>query len=111
MRKATLMLAFLACALCGFAASASAEEPNGAPAAALTARIAQTGDANRIEIDFSERTAFRTFSLADPNRLVVDFPAVDWRVEPLRPGPDVALIDGLRFGARRGGARMVVDLR
>ena len=89
------------------AASVAAETPR-----ALTVRIAQAPGVDRVVLGLSERIAFRAFTLADPARVVVDFPTVDWRLEATRPGPGFVLIDGLRFGLRRdGGGRMVIDLR
>lgn len=78
---------------------------------ALTARVTEDAGVGRVEIGLSERLAFRVFSLTEPERIIVDFPRLDWRLEAPRPGVDATLVDGLRFGVRRGGARMAIDLR
>ena len=77
------------------AASVAAETPR-----ALTVRIAQAPGVDRVVLGLSERIAFRAFTLADPARVVVDFPTVDWRLEATRPGP------GFVLGAALGPARV-----
>ena len=80
--------------------------------AALSARLSQDGSENRLELDLTNRLAFRVFTLEGPKRVVVDFPEVDWRLDPPRPGPAMQLIDGVRFGlVRPGASRLVIDLK
>lgn len=80
--------------------------------AALSARLSQDGSANRLEIDLTSRVAFRVFTLDGPKRVVVDFPEIDWRLDPPRPGQAMQLVDGVRFGlVRPGVSRLVIDLK
>lgn len=80
--------------------------------AALSARLAQDGSQNRLELDLTSRLGFRVFTLDGPRRVVVDFPEIDWRLEPPRPGKSMQLIDGIRFGlVRPGMSRLVIDLK
>ncbi|MGB1213238.1 MAG: N-acetylmuramoyl-L-alanine amidase [Pikeienuella sp.] len=87
--------------------SASAEEK-----AALTIRLTQNGDINRIELGMTFRAGFKISTLTTPNRIVVDFPEIDWRIAAPRPGASIKYVDGVRFGlVRPGASRMVIDLR
>lgn len=80
--------------------------------AALSARLSQDGSANRLEVDLTSRVAFRVFTLEGPQRIVIDFPEIDWRLDPPRPGKAMQLIDGVRFGlVRPGASRLVIDLK
>lgn len=80
--------------------------------AALSARLSQDGSENRLELDLTSRVAFRVFTLNGPKRVVVDFPEIDWRLDPPRPGQAMQLIEGVRFGlVRPGASRLVIDLK
>jgi len=80
--------------------------------AALSARLTQDGSENRLELDLTSRVAFRVFTLNGPKRVVVDFPEIDWRLDPPRPGQAMQLIEGVRFGlVRPGASRLVIDLK
>lgn len=80
--------------------------------AALSARLSQDGSANRLELDLTSRVAFRVFTLDGPRRVIVDFPEIDWRLDPPRPGQAMQLIEGVRFGlVRPGASRLVIDLK
>ena len=99
-----ILMALVILAAPAFAAAAD-------KAVALTARIADAGG-DRIEIGLSDRVGFRVFSLTAPDRIVVDFEPLDWRIPAPRPGRDTDLVGGLRFGLnKKGGGRMVIDLR
>ncbi len=80
--------------------------------AALSARLSQDGTENRLEVDLTSRVAFRVFTLDGPQRVVIDFPEIDWRLDPPRPGQAMQLIEGIRFGlVRPGASRLVIDLK
>ena len=80
--------------------------------AALSGRLSQDGAQNRLELDLTSRLGFRVFTLEGPRRVVVDFPEIDWRLDPPRPGPAMQLIEGVRFGlVRPGVSRLVIDLK
>jgi len=74
------------------------------------ARIGRHDDHTRFVLNLSDKVAFTVFTLADPYRIVIDFPEVGWRLDPsLLQG--AGLIRGYRFGLYRPGkSRMVIDL-
>jgi len=84
------------------------------PAAALGVneiRFGQHPGKTRVVIELSAATAFRTFVMGGPDRLVVDLPAYQWNVGDvaLRGAPDVAAI---RQGPLQPGFnRIVIDTK
>ncbi len=76
----------------------------------IAVRIGEHPFKTRFVIELSERVTFRAFTLAAPDRVVVDLPEVDWRV----PGDTVrkgGLITDLRYGLFADGAsRVVLDV-
>ena len=65
----------------------------------------------RLVLDVTEKVDFRTFTLADPYRVVVDLSRVEWRAAP---GKDdrKGVISGLRFAQfDPRTSRMVIDVR
>jgi N-acetylmuramoyl-L-alanine amidase len=112
----------LGCALlCGAALMLSgltlvraAEEQAPASAAypvAFDARLAGDARQTRFVLDIDKAVVFRAFALADPYRLVVDIPQVNFR---LPAGTGVAgrgLVKAFRYGlVMPGGSRIVFDL-
>ena len=82
------------------------------PAATVTdVRTGVDAERTRVVLDLDRPVAFTLFGLADPYRLVVDLPEVDWRAErPARPRT-VGVVSGLRVGLfRPGTSRLVLDL-
>jgi N-acetylmuramoyl-L-alanine amidase len=77
----------------------------------LGARIAEDGDHARFVIEVSDPFGMRLFTLVNPDRVVVDMPAVLWRLErPPRPSGG-GFIRGYRYGLfRAGNSRLVIDL-
>lgn len=66
-------------------------------------------DKTRLVIELSEAPAYRVFSLADPARVVVDLPAVDWPAGASQDG--AGLVAALRYGLFTSGtSRVVLDL-
>jgi N-acetylmuramoyl-L-alanine amidase len=62
-------------------------------------------------LDVSQKVDFNVFTLADPYRVVIDFPEVGWRIDPAAAKSAVGLMKGYRYGLYRPGrSRMVVDL-
>lgn len=80
--------------------------------AVLEARIGHHETVTRLVIALSERVSYDVFTLADPDRVVVDLPAVRWQVAPdAEPRPS-GLIDGLRHGSYKTDvSRLVIDCR
>jgi N-acetylmuramoyl-L-alanine amidase len=84
----------------------------GAPQAVIDeVRLGRHGDHTRFVLDMSEKVDFEIFTLADPYRIVVDFPEVAWRLDPAATQGPVGLVKGFRFGLfRPGRSRLVIDL-
>jgi N-acetylmuramoyl-L-alanine amidase len=72
------------------------------------ARIGQHANHTRFVLAISGDVKFDVFTLADPYRIVIDFPEVAFRLDPMEAK---GLIKGYRFGLYRPGrSRMVIDL-
>ncbi|MEM6622384.1 MAG: N-acetylmuramoyl-L-alanine amidase [Pseudomonadota bacterium] len=68
------------------------------------------GESVRLTLHFSEPPAFSIFTLTNPNRLVLDFPAMNWDL-PEGSFEDVPYVAKGRFGLFRADrARMVLEL-
>ena len=86
-----------------------ATTPQGA-AAVMDVRVGDHNDKTRFVMELTAPLDFNLFMLADPYRVVIDFPATDWQVDrSVRGG--VGLIDAY-YPADLGDAttRMVIDL-
>ena len=98
------------------AAMAHAEDAIQMPAASdgpvmLGARI--VGDANRVRFvaDLSQKVAATVFTLADPDRIVVDLPQVRFSLPELAGGTGRGPISAFRYGLiSPGKSRIVMDL-
>ena len=77
----------------------------------LSARIGEHEDRTRFVIELSDPVNLRTFTLTNPDRVVVDMPEVSWRLgAPPRPSGNGA-VKSYRYGVfRKGNSRMVIDL-
>ena len=77
----------------------------------LSARIGEHQDRTRFVIELSDPVNLRTFTLTNPDRVVVDMPEVSWRLgAPPRP-TGFGTVKSYRYGAfRKGNSRMVIDL-
>jgi len=74
-------------------------------------RLGRHGDHTRFVLDISGDIEFEIFTLADPYRIVVDFPEVGWRLDPSASQGPVGLVKGFRYGLfRPGRSRLVIDL-
>lgn len=77
----------------------------------LGARVGEQPDRTRFVIELSDPLSLRVFTLANPNRVVIDMPEVLWRLQ--NPGkPDGAgAVHAYRYGLfRPGDSRFVIDL-
>ena len=64
----------------------------------------------RLVLELSEGVDFSLFRLADPYRVVVDLPELDWAIGNSTPAT-AGLIRSVRFGLfQTGNARIVIDL-
>ena len=77
----------------------------------MSARIAEHTDRTRFVVELSDPVDMRTFTLSNPNRVVIDMPAVQWHLDgPPRPTGHGA-IKSYRYGLfRPGNSRFVIDL-
>jgi N-acetylmuramoyl-L-alanine amidase len=77
----------------------------------MGARIGEHPDRTRFVVELSDPVEMRTFTLSNPNRVVIDMPAVRWHLEgPPRPSERGA-VKSYRYGMfRPGTSRFVIDL-
>lgn len=109
MRDISLWLAAFLVALGGMLAR---------PAPGACAELAATGvrigvgpAATRFVIDLSDATHFQVFTLRDPYRVVIDLPALAWKVGAAAGQERGGVIDGYRFGLFKPGTfRIVLDV-
>lgn len=103
-RKA--FISFLVGVLLGGYVAAAAARP-----VVTAVRTGEHVGLTRLVLDVTEKVDFRTFTLADPYRVVVDLSRVEWRAAP---GKDdrKGVISGLRFAQfDPRTSRMVIDVR
>ena len=81
------------------------------PPVVLSARIGEHEDRTRFVIELSDPVNLRTFTLTNPDRVVVDMPEVSWHLgAPPRPS-GFGSVKSYRYGIfRKGNSRMVIDL-
>ncbi len=86
-------------------------EPNDILPVVLDARFVDDRDHARFVIEVSDPFRMRLFTLANPDRVVIDMPEVLWRLDhPPRPSGG-GLIRSYRYGLfRTGNSRLVIDL-
>jgi N-acetylmuramoyl-L-alanine amidase len=94
-----------------------AEGPPSSPTAtsnfpiASDARLAGDAKQTRFVLDLDKTVQFRAFALADPYRVVVDIPQVDFRLPAEAGVTGRGLIKAFRYGlVMPGGSRIVFDL-
>ena len=64
----------------------------------------------RLVMDVAPVPAFAAFTLRNPDRMVIDFPALDWALPNLDP-TKIPYVDDVRYGLFRADrARIVMDL-
>jgi N-acetylmuramoyl-L-alanine amidase len=77
----------------------------------LGARIGEHSDRTRFVVEVSDPVKTRIFTLADPDRVVVDMPEVLWRLESAERPSGKGLVKSYRYGLfRPGNSRFVIDL-
>jgi N-acetylmuramoyl-L-alanine amidase len=104
--------AALACSLCAVAqAQAPTSVSATATAVATDARLAGDAKQTRFVLDLDKAIKFRAFVLADPYRVVVDIPQVDFRLPAGVGTGGRGLVKAFRYGlVMPGGSRLVFDL-
>jgi N-acetylmuramoyl-L-alanine amidase len=98
------------------AVAASADQSNGAAPVAVAARLVEFDGGARLTFDLSAPVEGRAFALADPERIIVDVPEVNFQIDPAigraQPGRALgAIVKSFRFGLLGPGkSRIVIDL-
>lgn len=78
---------------------------------ATNARLGEHPDYTRFVVDLSETVTYRVFTLANPHRVVIDLPEMQWRLPPDTGLTGKGLVRGYRYGQyRKGTSRIVIDL-
>jgi N-acetylmuramoyl-L-alanine amidase len=105
-RKSAVLAALVAALLLAPAAAPHAEVK------AVGVRIGYYSTHTRLVVDLSERVNFRVLTLADPYRIVVEMPRIDWGFTRTFPLRKTSVISAFRFGAFTAETtRIVLDLR
>ncbi len=92
---------------------AVASSPGAAVPVAVSARVSEAGGTSRLVFELSAKVAVDAFLIANPARVVVDLPAVDFRPGTTsEPSPrGTGLIRAFRSGLfAPGRSRIVIDL-
>jgi N-acetylmuramoyl-L-alanine amidase len=77
----------------------------------MSARIGEHTDRTRFVVELSDPLNLRTFTLNNPNRVVIDMPAVQWHLDGAPRPTGHGSIKGYRYGLfRPGNSRFVIDL-
>ncbi|WP_346297505.1 N-acetylmuramoyl-L-alanine amidase [Rhodopseudomonas sp. P1] len=92
------------------AAPAAAPVPTSFPIAS-DARIAGDDHQTRLIVDLDGKVPLRAFALADPYRVVIDLPQINFRLPKGTGESGRGLIKAFRYGlVMPGGSRIVLDL-
>lgn len=74
-------------------------------------RIGGDDKTTRFVLEIKGKSSFRTFSIANPNRIVIDLEEVDWKIGP-GGAKGRGLINNYRYGLYMPGtSRLVLDLK
>ena len=77
----------------------------------IDARIGEHTDRSRFVVEFSDPVKFHIFTLASPDRLVIDMPEVLWRLKGPPTPSGTGSVRSYRYGLfRPGNSRFVIDL-
>jgi N-acetylmuramoyl-L-alanine amidase len=115
LRAAAAALVFVAWALVGPACADGAREGPPAPVA-VAARLVDADGFEKLTFDLSAPVEGRAFALADPDRIVVDMPEVNFQIDPdvgrsASDKPLGAIVKSFRFGRFAAGkSRIVINL-
>lgn len=77
----------------------------------IDVRLGKSGDTTRFVLELSGKVEAKAFTLADPHRLIIDLPALDWELASDFVPAGRGLVSSFRYGLfRPGNARVVIDL-
>jgi N-acetylmuramoyl-L-alanine amidase len=80
--------------------------------AATDVRLGGDDHNTRLVIDLTEKIEVATFTLADPYRVVIDLPQVDFKLPAKAGDKGRGLIKAFRYGLiMQGGSRIVIDAK
>ena len=69
-------------------------------------------DRTRLVIELNAQVPYKIFTLANPYRVVIDFPELDWRIPTPKAARKKGLISNYRYGLfQNANSRLVVDVR
>lgn len=86
-----------------------AEAPRGKPAVTRFL-LSQKGEVTRLALELTHRVPVSTRTLTSPDRVIIDLPEVDFRVEPTAGQKGGGLITAFRYGLfRPEQSRIVID--
>ena len=76
------------------------------------ARVGVHPKTTRLVFEVNRVIPYKIFTLADPFRIVIDFPELSWRVSEKRMRVSAGLVSQFRFGLfQPGNSRVVVDVK
>jgi N-acetylmuramoyl-L-alanine amidase len=106
------VLGLLAFGAAGSAAEREAARVQPAPFPVVSdAKLAGDDRQTRFVADLSRKIELRTFTLADPYRVVIDIPQVTFRLSHRTGDTGRGLVKAFRYGLfMQGGSRIVLDL-
>jgi N-acetylmuramoyl-L-alanine amidase len=77
----------------------------------IDARVGEHPDRTRFVVEVSDPVSARVFTLANPNRVVVDMPEMLWRLQNAGKPTGKGVVKSYRYGLfRPGNSRIVIDL-
>ncbi len=104
----------LACLMLGLTGTAPAATNAAGGSGKVTVsgvRAGNHGETTRFVLDLNRSVNFRVFTLANPYRVIVDLPDVDWVAPDVAMPKPIGYIMSFRHGMfRPGNARIVIDL-
>lgn len=109
-RQLCAVLLVVMAAMGGFVSGAAAQE-GAEPVRTIDARAAGNSDRTRFVIDLEAAVEFAAFTLADPYRVVIDVPELDFSSLNENSRDGRGLVGTFRYGLiAKGKSRMVLDL-
>lgn len=96
---------------CAAGSESALAEPGPSHPVASDVRLAGDEQQTRFILDFDRAVPLRAFALADPYRVVVDMPQVDFHLPAGAGAASRGIIKAFRYGlVMPGGSRIVLDL-
>ncbi len=90
---------------------AGGETVNAEPAIATSARLSGDDRQTRLTIDLSRKIDMRAFTIAEPYRVVIEIPEVNFQLPPGTGDLGQGIIKAFRYGlVMQGASRIVIDL-